>query len=96
MSIAINLHEQEQGARVIRQQTVMYFTMINTAQCTGISPTTSLTYLSAGTAGLTSEKISLRLTADKTIIFPWRGHMLAAPRVELTEIYVRLGQSSYY
>ena len=56
-----------------------------------------LTYLSARTAGLTSEKISLRFTADKTIIFPGLGHMLAAPRVELTEIDVRLTvESSYY
>ena len=53
------------------------------------------TYMSAGAARLTSEKISLRFTADKTIIFPWRAHMLAAPGVELTEIDVRLG-SSYY
>ena len=58
---------------------------------------TLLTYLSARAAGLTSEKISLRFTADKTIIFPWSGHMLAAPRVELTEIDVRLTvESSYY
>ena len=54
-----------------------------------------LTYLPAGAPRLTSEKISLRFTADKTIIFPWRAHMLAAPGVELTEIDVRLG-SSYY
>ena len=51
---------------------------------------TLLTNLSAGAAGLTSEKISLRFAADKTIIFPWRAHMLAAPGVELTEIDVRL------
>ena len=58
---------------------------------------TLLTYLSARAAGLTSEKISLRFAADKTIIFPWRGHMLDTPGVELTEIDVRLTvESSYY
>ena len=46
------------------------------------------TYMSAGAARLTSEKISLRFTGDKTIIFPWLGHMLAADRVELAEKYV--------
>ena len=55
-----------------------------------INSPTPLTYQPVGTAGLTSEKISLRLAADKTIIFLSSGHMLAAPRVELTEIDVRL------
>ena len=48
-----------------------------------INSPTPLTYLPVGTAGLTSEKISLRLAANKTIIFLSSGHMLAAPRVEL-------------